>query len=132
MPPTMPLPRRIIVLSLEREVSRAEALEIGNSAMTRHREGAGIRDEIEVLENDRDLIGSADRESPTGDGLQPGSGERENTRFVARIEPATGTVAVHDKELGRGPAHTRRRRRQAEWRHWWGRPLPGSRQHVMA
>ena len=60
----------------------------------------GIRDEIEVLENDRDLIGSADRESPTGDGLQPGSGERENTRFVARIEPATGTVAVHDKELG--------------------------------
>ena len=59
-----------------------------------------IRDETEALENDRDLVGSADRESPTGDGLQPGSGERENTRFVARIEPATGTVAVHDKELG--------------------------------
>jgi len=60
----------------------------------------GIRDEIEVLENDRDLIGSADRESPTQDGLQPDSGEHENARFVARIEPATGTVAVHDKELG--------------------------------
>ena len=60
----------------------------------------GIRDEIEVLENDRDLIGSTDRETPTGDGLQPDSGDRENTRFVARIEPATGTVAVHDKKLG--------------------------------
>src|SRR6201999_4450675 len=29
-----------------------------------------------------------------------GSGDRESTRFVARIEPTTGTVAVHDKQLG--------------------------------
>ena len=77
------------VLSLERTVSRAEALEVGNSSMSDTERVQGIRDEIEVLENDRDLVGSADRESLTGDGLQPDSGERENTRFVARIEPAT-------------------------------------------
>src|ERR1700755_3570291 len=88
------------VLSLERTVSRAEALEVGNSSMSDTERTQGIQDEIEALENDRDLIGSGDRDSPTGDGLPPGSCARETTRFVARIEPATGTVAVHDKELG--------------------------------
>jgi antirestriction protein ArdC len=88
------------VLSLERVVSRAEALEVGNSSISDLERTQGIRDEIELLENDRDLIGSADREPPAEDELYPSSGERENTRFVARIEPATGTVAVHDKELG--------------------------------
>jgi antirestriction protein ArdC len=88
------------VLSLERTVSRAEALEVGNSSMSDVERTQGIRDEIEALENDRDRIGSADHESPRGEGLQPSSGARENTRFVARIESTTGTVALHDKELG--------------------------------
>ena len=88
------------VLSLERTVSKAEALEVGNSSMSDSERTQGIRDQIETLENDRDLVGSVDLESPTGDGLQSGSGDRENTRFVARIEPTTGTIAVHDKQLG--------------------------------
>jgi hypothetical protein len=50
----------------------SETLEVGNSSMTDTERTQGIRDEIEVLENDRDFIGSADRESPTGDGLQAG------------------------------------------------------------
>jgi antirestriction protein ArdC len=80
------------VLSLEREVSRAEALEIGNSAATDIKKTQVIRDETEALENDRDLVGSAESN------LSPGG--QESTRFVARVEPQTGTVAVHDKRLG--------------------------------
>ena len=71
------------VLSLEREVSRAEALEAGSSAATDIEKAQAIRDETEVLENDRELVGAG-----------------ENTQFVARLEPQTGTVAVHDKRLG--------------------------------
>ncbi len=80
------------VLSLEREVSRAEALEIGNSAATEIEKTQVIRDETEALENDRDLVGSAESNLSTGG--------QESTRFVARFEPQTGTVAVHDKRLG--------------------------------
>ena len=80
------------VLSLEREVSRAEALEIGNSAATDIEKTQVIRDETEALENDRDLVGSAESNLSTGG--------QESTRFVARFEPQTGTVAVHDKRLG--------------------------------
>ena len=80
------------VLGLEREVSRAEALEIGNSAATDIEKTQVIRDETEALENDRDLVGSAESNLS--------SGGQESTRFVARFEPQTGTVAVHDKRLG--------------------------------
>src|SRR5947199_5968162 len=48
------------VLSPEREISKAEALEIGNSAATDIEKAQVIRDETEALENDRDLVGSAD------------------------------------------------------------------------
>ena len=89
------------VLSLEREVSRAEALESGNSAATDIEKAQVIRDETEVLENDRDLVGSADHGLSTGTERESGAeSERESTRFVARFEPQTGTVAVHDKRLG--------------------------------
>jgi antirestriction protein ArdC len=71
------------VLSLEREVSRAEALEAGRSAATDIEKAQAIRDVTEVLENDRDLVGAG-----------------ENTQFVARFEPQTGTLAVHDKRSG--------------------------------
>ncbi len=79
------------VLTLEREVSRAEALELGNSPATDIEEAQVIRDETDVLENDRDLVGSAGRSLSTG--AERGSGgesERESTRFVARFEPQTG------------------------------------------
>ena len=86
------------VLSLEREVSRAEALEVGDPAATDIERTQIIRDEIGILENDRDLVGSADRDQSANE-QTPGDGERESTRFVARFEPQTGTVAVHDKQL---------------------------------
>jgi antirestriction protein ArdC len=82
------------VLRLEREVSRAEALEASDSAATDIERTQAIQDEIGVLENDRDLVGTADRNIPAE------GGERENTRFVSRFESQTGTVAVHDKRLG--------------------------------
>ena len=76
------------VLSLEREVSRAEALEVGDPAATDIERTQIIRDEIGILENDRDLVGSADRDQSTNE-QTPGDGERESTRFVARFEPQT-------------------------------------------
>ena len=87
------------VLSLEREVSRAKALDVGNSAASDVGRTQTIRDETQILENDRDLVGSADRDLSTGAEKKFG-GERESTQFVARSEPQTGTVAVHDKRLG--------------------------------
>jgi antirestriction protein ArdC len=54
------------VLSLEHEVSRAEALEVGDSVATDVDRTQVIRDEIGVLENDRDLVGSGDHDLSTG------------------------------------------------------------------
>jgi antirestriction protein ArdC len=89
------------VLGLEREVSRAESLEVGVSGTNDIERTQVIRDEIGVLENDRDIVGSAERLLLTGDESKAAAGgERESTRFVARFEPQTGTVAVHDKSLG--------------------------------
>jgi antirestriction protein ArdC len=89
------------VLSLEREISKAEALEIGNSAATDIEKAQVIRDETETLENDRDVVGSIGRDdSPATAATPAGDGERENTRFVARMERESGTVALHDKSLG--------------------------------
>ena len=89
------------VLSLEREISKAEAVEIGNSSATDSQKAQAIRDETETLENDRDVVGSIDRDdSAPSESTPAGSGERENTRFVARMERESGTVAVHDKSLG--------------------------------
>jgi len=87
------------VLSLEREVSRAEALEAGNPAATDIDKAQALRDETGVLENDRDLVASAYRGLPA-EAAQKDGGQGEDTRFVARFEPQTGTVAVHDKRLG--------------------------------
>ena len=87
------------VLSLEREVSRAEALEAGNPAATDIDKAQALRDETGVLENDRNLVASAYRDLPAG-AAQKDGGQGEDTRFVARFEPQTGTVAVHDKRLG--------------------------------
>jgi antirestriction protein ArdC len=89
------------VLSLEREISKAKALEIADSAVTDVEKAQVIRDETETLENDRDLVGSIDRDgSGGGESTLAGNGERENTRFVARMERESGTVGVHDKSLG--------------------------------
>jgi antirestriction protein ArdC len=87
------------VLTLEREVSRAEALEAGDPAATDLERTQVIQDEIGALENDRDLVGSGDRDPSTCDETRADSG-RESSRFVARLEPQTGTVSVHDKQLG--------------------------------
>jgi len=97
------------ILGLEREVSRAEALEIASSqtplaaesreqvidAEVRHadREDA-IREEITTLQSDRELVAenaSLDKERSDS---QP---QRESSQVVARYESDTGTVAVHDK-----------------------------------
>jgi antirestriction protein ArdC len=89
------------VLSLEREISKAEALEIGNSAATDLEKAQVIRDETETLENDRDAVGSIERDNSSGsESASAAKAERENTRFVARMERKSGTVAVHDKTLG--------------------------------
>lgn len=77
------------VLRLEREISKAESLEA--SAAGRDQ----LRDEMEQLETDRD-------ESPVTDiaARSTDSTGRESSRFVARFETETGTVAVHDKRTG--------------------------------
>ena len=98
------------VLGLEREASRAEALEIGDSMSADLLEsqavegGAAakaqeIRDEIVVLQLDRERVveesrvGSA-RQQPENGGEQP---QREDSQVVARFEADSGTVSVHHK-----------------------------------
>src|ERR1035438_3866071 len=66
------------VLSLEREVSRAEALEAGNLAATDIDKAQALRDENGVLENDRDLVASAYRGLPA-EAAQKDGGQGEDT-----------------------------------------------------
>jgi antirestriction protein ArdC len=84
------------VLALDREISRAEALEAadpsGQALDDRARAGAQedtVREEIGVLE--------ADRESKDGTPAvdQP---PQETSEVVARFEAGSGTVAVHEKQ----------------------------------
>lgn len=99
------------VLGLEREVSRAEALEMASAAPSDSLElvpgvanstaaqAQDIRDEIGVLEIDRERIVGESHEAvaqqqPANSGDQP---LRENSEVVARFEAETGTVAVHHK-----------------------------------
>jgi len=98
------------VLGLEREASRAEALEIGDSVSANLLESQPvedgpaakaqeIRDEIEVLQIDRERVveesrvGSAGQRGENG-GEQP---QREDSQVVARFEADSGTVSVHHK-----------------------------------
>jgi antirestriction protein ArdC len=75
------------VLALEREVSRAEALEVDTSDTPEATRVDALRDEAALLE--------ADREPPV----------RETTQSVTRYEPDSGTVGVHQKREGQD-AHT--------------------------
>ena len=101
------------VLGLEREASRAEALEIGDSVSADSLEsqpvegGAAakaqeIRDEIEVLQIDRDRVVEESRAGSAGQ--QPKSVEEqpqlEDSQVVARFEADSGTVSVHHKSSG--------------------------------
>ena len=97
------------VLGLEREASRAEALEVANSQTLLAAESPeqginaevwnaareeAIREEITALQSDRELVtenASLDVERSDG---QP---QRESSQVVSRYESDTGTVAVHDK-----------------------------------
>ena len=81
------------VLNLEREVSRAEALEISDDAKPDR-----VHDEIESLENERDARPSNEMAAEPAD--LPTSEGRESSRFVVRLESQTGTVALHDKQTG--------------------------------
>ena len=71
------------VLSLDREISRAEALE--NSEPTEQH----LRDEVAILEEDRQRPNAVHTED------EP---PRENTQVVARFEAGSGTVALHAKQ----------------------------------
>ena len=81
------------VLNLEREISKAEALEASDGAQPDR-----IRDEIETLENDRDTAPSNNIAARSVDNreVEP----KESYRFVSRLESRTGTVSLHDKQIG--------------------------------
>ncbi len=78
------------VIRLEREISKAESLEISDSTSDQ------VRDETEDLGRDRDAAARDGAESVLP--AQPDA--RENSRFVSRFENGTGTVALHDKRIG--------------------------------
>ena len=85
------------VLALDREISRAEAMDAsdpaGNELDDPARAGSqeeAIREEIGTLEADREQSRNG---TPTAD--QP---PRETSEVVARFEAGSGTVAVHSKQ----------------------------------
>jgi antirestriction protein ArdC len=77
------------VLRLEREISKAETLELSDAGRDR------LRDELEEIETDRDEAPVTDIAARATD-----STGRESSRFVARFETETETVALHDKRTG--------------------------------
>lgn len=81
------------VLALEREVSRAEALELEGPSADSNERTQVLEDEKDVLDNSRDELATTERDDYR-------AGEHEDTRFVARFEENTGTVAMHDKAVG--------------------------------
>jgi antirestriction protein ArdC len=101
------------VLGLEREASRAEALEIGDPVSGESLESQPIvggeaakaqeiRDEITVLQIERERVAE---ESRAGSAVQqPENGgeqhQREDSQVVARFEADSGTVSVHHKSSG--------------------------------
>ncbi|MGC4052850.1 MAG: zincin-like metallopeptidase domain-containing protein [Paludibaculum sp.] len=89
------------VLALEREASKAEALEATEApgAMAARKQDA--RDESDVLEGVRGMAASVGPGATKADSPAPGGdGAHESTRFVARVEAQSGTVSVRDKGLG--------------------------------
>lgn len=89
------------VLALEREASKAEALEATEVSGTMATRAQVARDESEALEEVRGIAASAGPGAIKADLPAPGGNpERESTRFVARVETQSGTVAVRDKGLG--------------------------------
>jgi antirestriction protein ArdC len=101
------------VLGLEREVSKAEALEIGDPVSGNLLESeslAGgatakaqeIREEVAVLQIDRERVTEESRvgaagQQPENGGEQP---QREDSQAVARFEADSGTVSVYHKSSG--------------------------------
>jgi hypothetical protein len=77
------------VLRLEREISKAESLEASDAGRDR------LQDELEQIETDRDEAPVTDIAARSTD-----STGRETSRFVARFETETGTVAFPDKHTG--------------------------------
>lgn len=103
------------VLTLERESSRAEALEASGAASPGLDNAQEIQNEIEVLAANLDVAGPRGAEAATTSASAPfDNAEREGTQFVARLESQSRTVAVRDKAQ-RTDRHT-----SVEF------PLPGS------
>lgn len=89
------------VLALEREASKAEALEATEVSGMMATKAQETRDESEVPEEVRGMAASAGPGATKADSPAPrGDGELESTRFVARVETQSGTVSVRDKGLG--------------------------------
>lgn len=88
------------VLALEREASKAEALEATEAPGTMAIRAQEARDESDVLVEVRGMAASAGQRVTKADPPAPGGDpERESTRFVARAETQSGTVAVRDTGL---------------------------------
>jgi antirestriction protein ArdC len=80
------------VIHMEREISKAESLEVSDQTTDR------LRDETEELETDRDAVPSFEASANSPSRAQTNA--LENSRFVSRFENGTGTVALHDKRIG--------------------------------
>ncbi len=85
------------VLALDREISRAEALEAADPAGRALDDPALAGAQEETI---REEMGTLDAEREESRGGTPGAnqGARETSEVVARFEDGTGTVAVHAKQ----------------------------------
>lgn len=81
------------VLGLERELSRADAIEIADADGEVSQRAQRLRDETENLADERDLIAA-----PTSSSLDEPN--RETSAVAARFEPLSGTVGVYNKQSG--------------------------------
>ena len=96
------------VLGLEREVSKAEALEISDARESQSVASAAadkaqeIREEVAVLQMDREKVTEASKVERAGQ--QPENhdeqAQREDSQVVARLEADSGTVSVHHRSSG--------------------------------
>lgn len=81
------------VLELDRELSRAEAIELADAGSEVSQRAQQLRDETENLAEERNLVGTTAVSSVD----EP---NRETSAFAARFEPQSGTVGGHNKQLG--------------------------------
>jgi antirestriction protein ArdC len=96
------------VLGLEREVSKAEALEIGDARESQSAASAAadktqeIREEIAVLQMDREKVTEASKVERAGQQSEnhDEQAQREDSQVVARLEADSGTVLVHHRSSG--------------------------------